>query len=220
MSEVHFGRQPSFRKLEPYREQIEELLREYGDILIPRLAEYEVELRCFPVEILNEIRAIYAHLYRASVSETETGIGGNIAKAKSHSKRAVLDCYKYLCVAHDDRYHEFLRKYRYVNWSKSGLADKVVELSNLRCKAVEILRIAKALESTQEESAEKNDPTEYTQKYEEAYKTYSRLNQKVHELENLMNLNSLRIVSHASNWLVGAVGAGGIVIGMLLGLLI
>lgn len=48
------------------REKLEELLEEYGNTLAPCIVEYEAETCEFPVEILNEIRAIYAHLYRAS----------------------------------------------------------------------------------------------------------------------------------------------------------
>ena len=51
---------PSLEKLMPYSDLVNNLFAEYGDILVPRLVEYEVELSEFPVEVLNEIRAIYA----------------------------------------------------------------------------------------------------------------------------------------------------------------
>ena len=76
---------------QPYLREVEELFNLYANIINPLIIEYEVEKTEFPVEILNEIRAIVSHLVRASVSSDDSEVHENIKKSKSHAKRAILD---------------------------------------------------------------------------------------------------------------------------------
>lgn len=179
---------PSLDKLQQYGSKIEELLGEYGTVLAPKIVEYEVENCEFPIEILNEIRAIYAHLYRASISKSDEDTCSNIDKAKSHSKRAVLDCYKYLCVTYDNRYHEFFKKYSYVDWNRSGLQSDIQMIDEQRAKAVQNLRRAKTLEST-EKTSNDSSADSYRHLYELSYNDYLRLMQKINELSTKMARN-------------------------------
>lgn len=191
---------PSLDKLQKYNSKIEELLEEYGTVLAPKIVEYEVENCEFPIEVLNEIRAIYAHLYRASVSKSDEDTCSNIDKAKSHSKRAVLDCYKYLCVTYDDRYHEFLKRYSYVDWSRSGLQSDIQAIDEQRAKAVHNLRRAKTLEST-EKTSNGSSVDSYRQLYELSYNDYLTLMQKINELSAKMARNG-GIVSKIPHFLI------------------
>lgn len=204
---------PSLDRLMPYKEKIEMLLADYGDSLIPHLVEYEVELSCFPVEVLNEIRAIYAHLYRASVSDDDKDIGGNIEKALSHSKRASLDCYKYLCVAYDERFHAFFKRYNYVNWGKSKLLGEIDRINSLRGEAVSLLRDAKEMESKED----KSQITSYDQKYKLAYEKYCELSTEVKKLEHWICENPDTIVSRIPGFLLAVVATCGVLLGVLLG---
>lgn len=69
----------------------------------------------FPIEILNEVRAIMSHIAKCYEITNEELIQKNIGKAKSHMKRCVLDCYKYLCLAYSDYYENFVHKYRFTD---------------------------------------------------------------------------------------------------------
>lgn len=72
----------------------------------------------FPIEILNEIRAIFTHfsrIYDESVSDEE--ISSEIKKAEGHLNRAILDCYKYNCVSLYDFYNQFRKEYKFADLS-------------------------------------------------------------------------------------------------------
>lgn len=209
---------PSIYNLMECKEDLEELLFEYGNVLAPRIVEYEVERCEFPVEVLNEIRAIYAHIYRASVATAGRDATRNLRKAKSHSKRAVLDCYKYLCVTYDNRYHEFFKKFNYINWTKSELIEDVVAIDKKRKEAVDILRQAKTQESTERFSGV-NPPSDYRQQYKRAYCEYVELMKLLTVLENKI-LDNYTIVSKFPATAITLAGVAGVTIGVILGLLL
>lgn len=212
---------PNLDNLSYCKQDFEELLQEYGDVLAPRIIEYEVERCEFPVEVLNEIRAIYAHIYRASVASNNQDIEGNIGKAKSHSKRAVLDCYKYLCVTYDRYYHEFFKRFGYINWDKSHLMDEVDAVDKKRTLAVEALKKAKIQESTETTSEISSiDPNQdYRILYAKAYNEYVELATMIRELETAI-LEKKSIVSRFPAFLVAAIGALGLVAGFILGFIL
>ena len=175
-------REPRLENLVPYKEKIETLLSEYGKILSPKIIEYEVEKNEFPVEILNEIRAIYSHLFRASISSTEDDIEKNVDNALSHSKRAIRDGYKFLCVAYEERYVRFFERYRRIHWEESCLHNQVIEIEERRRTAVRLLREAKEQETVSACSVHGN----YLQ-YEKAYLNYVELNKLLNDLEIAVN---------------------------------
>lgn len=210
---------PSFEKLGAHKKDIECLFAEYGSVLAPKIVEYEVEQCLFPVEVLNEIRSIYAHLYRASVSERIEDTASNIAKARSHSKRAALDCYKYLCVAYDERYHKFFDRFNYINWDKSGFSEDILGIDRTRQLAVKMLQEAKTRESTEGASGEGHRSNEYINDYRDAYDKYKALMDMIADLEEKV-VNGQSIVSRVPVKLLILLGMGGIIIGLIIGLLI
>lgn len=211
---------PSFQRLSECAQDIEQLLYEYGNILAPKIVEYEVEQCMFPVEILNEIRSIYAHLYRASVSDTDENVVGNVTKARSHSKRAILDCYKYLCVTYDQRYHEFFKKYNYVDWHRSQLQEKVLSIDEKRSAAVKLLGDAKCKESTEGKSGLNNGTSlEYMSLYKEAYDTYISAMDGIYELEHMIS-DGRQIKTRKPVHLLLGSAIIGVVVGIIVGLLI
>lgn len=211
-------RNPSLDNFKICQKEIEELFEEYGKVLVPRIVEYEVEQCEFPVEVLNEIRAIYAHLYRASVAPKDSDIIGNIEKAKSHSKRAVLDCYKYLCVTYDNRFHEFFRKFGYINWSKSGLLNDMGIIDNKRKNAVATLRKAKEKESTEKLSGHENITPEedYRLLYKQAHDEYLQLMVLLESLEAKIIDGHTVVSRFPAQWLALA-GVCGTILGLVLG---
>ena len=76
-------------------EVLDTVFRMYIEDINPFIVRFEVSKGEFPIEIQNEIRAIYGHLVRAAMSDTPEQVLRNIDKMKSHSKRALLDCFKY-----------------------------------------------------------------------------------------------------------------------------
>lgn len=138
--------------LKSHEKELNDLFWDYANIVNPLIVEYEVEKNEFPIEILNEIRAIVGHIVRATTTKNETEISENISKAHSHMKRATLDGYKYLCVIYDDRYWEFYNRYDTVDWISSGLQNRIYDINQTRKLAVELLRKAKNSEGIENDS--------------------------------------------------------------------
>ena len=89
----------------------------YLSVISPFIIQLEALDGEFPVEILNEIRSIFTHLARCNSTEKEQIYEENIIKAERHVKRAVLDCFKYLCVAYDEYFRRFTKLNRNVDLS-------------------------------------------------------------------------------------------------------
>lgn len=142
----------------------EKIYKQYQDIIAPFIAELEVRDTEYPIEIFNEIRSIFTHLSRYKVQNSEK----DILAAESHSKRAILDCYKYLCISMEEKIHEFRREYKNTNL---GLADNgkfLPELNRLEAEAREAFKKAKKTEIKDEVS--ENEKYEL---FEIAYNAYS-----------------------------------------------
>lgn len=103
--------------LNKHKEELETAFRIYNEDIVPFIVQFEVSKNQFPVEVQNEIRAIYGHLVRASMATTDTVAKQNIDKMHSHTKRALLDCYKYNCIVMTDKYAEFFERYQGVDLS-------------------------------------------------------------------------------------------------------
>ena len=98
-------------------DKITELYATYLNVIQPLMLELEILDNAFPVEILNEIRATFSHLAKFSLSDNENIQSKNLTKAEGHIKRAILDCYKYLCAAYADQVMLFDYRYRNVDLS-------------------------------------------------------------------------------------------------------
>lgn len=94
-----------------YKKELDEAFRNYLEVINPFIVQFEVLRNEFPIELQNEIRAIYGHLARASIAETPQIAAKNVEKIKSHTKRALLDCYKYSCIIFIDNYNNFFERY-------------------------------------------------------------------------------------------------------------
>lgn len=169
--------------LKNYKDELNCLLSEYANVVNPLIVEYEVEKNEFPIEILNEIRAIIGHIVRATATKNEIEVLENIKKAHSHVKRAALDGYKYLCVVYDDRYWDFYARYDTVDWVGSKLQCDIHNMNEKRKSAVELLRKAKNSEAMENDSQRTNitgqehfkKTTSLKQMYKLAYEEYRDL---------------------------------------------
>lgn len=180
--------------LNKYKDELNRLLSEYANIVNPLIVEYEVEKNEFPIEILNEVRAIIGHIVRATATKDEEEIAENIKKAHSHVKRAMLDGFKYLCVIYDDRYWDFYARYDTVDWVGSELQSDVHDINEKRRRAVELLRKAKNSEGMENDSQRENTSSQgrldamitLSKMYERAYDEYKSLYQMIYLLDEKM----------------------------------
>jgi len=77
-----------------YNDRINEIHYKYVSIISPFIMQIEVLDGEYPVEILNEIRAVFTHLSKSHLSGDNDAVDRNLSKADAHIKRAILDCYK------------------------------------------------------------------------------------------------------------------------------
>lgn len=113
------------------------------NVIAPLIIQLETLDGEYPIEVLNEIRAIFTHLARSKVTEDINVYEDNIIKAESHAKRAVLDCFKYLCVAYDDQYHKFEHYYKNVDISLVDNGEFLPLLLEKRQNAVNLIQVAR-----------------------------------------------------------------------------
>ncbi|MCM1226181.1 MAG: hypothetical protein NC320_01990 [Clostridium sp.] len=139
----------------------------YLNVISPFIIQLEVLDHEFPVEILNEIRAIFTHLARSATTINSEIYSENIVKAERHVKRAVLDCFKYLCFVYDDKYREFEHLYKNVDLSLIDNGKFLPELCQKRSFAIELLQIAKEKEIISENIEDSFDD------FERAYNAFS-----------------------------------------------
>ena len=67
-----------------HKEQLDEVFQVYLDDINPFIVQFEILKNEFPIELQNEIRAMYGHLARAAIAATPEEAERNLAKIKSH----------------------------------------------------------------------------------------------------------------------------------------
>lgn len=147
--------------------ELEEIYSQYHNSIKIFIGQLEVLQNKFPVEILNEIRAVFSHIAKVYVCENEKVAWENVNKAKGHIKRAQLDAYKYMCYGFSKYYVEFRELYKNVDLSYVNNGDFINELSKTYACA-----IAKA-ENARMVEAKAYDVIESYEKYEDAYNEYA-----------------------------------------------
>lgn len=167
-----------------------EIYQEYLNVIAPLISELEVRDGEYPVEIFNEIRSIFTHISRCKLQNKDS----ELESAHRHVKRAVLDCFKYLCVSIATKMRNFRNSYKKVDLSYADNGRFLPELNRLDSIATEAYKTAKYAEI-------KNEITESElfELFETAYNKYSELDAF---LEN-SNEAILFASSHAkhSNWI-------------------
>ncbi len=148
------------------------IYKEYYETIVPFIVTLEVLDGEFPVEILNEIRAIFSHISAYKLNNSES----DLQLALGHVKRAVLDCYKYMCVSIEERIKEFRHEYRHANLSMADNGKFLPEINRLHRLAKDKMILAKRFESvkTSFASLEERNKELYTL-YESAFLAYNKL---------------------------------------------
>lgn len=163
--------------LSDYTELLDTVFRMYIEDINPFIVRFEVSKGEFPAELQNEIRAIYGHLIRASMADTPEQIQRNIEKMKSHSKRALLDCFKYTSIICSDNYDSFMKRYEGIDltYLENGafLPDVVTRCENAR-RSLQSAKIAETSNISEDD---------LFALYQDAYKQFEDLNTKIQRAE-------------------------------------
>lgn len=161
-----------------YKHDLDEAFRAYLEDINPFIVQFEVLKNEFPIELQNEIRAIYGHLARASIADSPEVAQRNIQKIKSHTKRALLDCYKYSCIIFTDNYLGFFERYQGVDLSYLENGKFLSEAQAMYNQAKNCYFAAKEAE-TSNISEEKQFNL-----YQEAYNKFVALENKIRSVED------------------------------------
>lgn len=191
-------------------ELLNTIFRMYIEDINPFIVRFEVSKGEFPVEVQNEIRAIYGHLVRATMAISPDQVLSNIEKMKSHSKRALLDCFKYTSIICSDNYDDFMNRYKNIDLTYLENGKFLTDIVKSCRKARENLRNAKIAETSN------ISEDELFILYQDAYKQFEELNDKLQQAEEsaafLQHKASKKDkVSNISLW----VGIGGFIVGVI-----
>jgi len=191
-------------------ELLNTVFRMYIEDINPFIVRFEVSKGEFPIEVQNEIRAIYGHLVRATMATSSNQVLRNIEKMKSHSKRALLDCFKYTSIICSDNYDDFMNRYENIDltYLKNGqfLTDIVKRCREAR-KALQDAKVAETSNISEDD---------LFSLYQDAYRQFEELNDKLQQAEDsaafLQHKASKKDkISNISLW----VGIGGFVVGII-----
>lgn len=160
-----------------YKEDLDEVFRAYIEDINPFIVQFEVLKNEFPIELQNEIRAIYGHLARASIAETPEVAERNIQKIKSHTKRALLDCYKYSCIILTDNYVSFFDRYKGVDLSYLEKGTFLTSVQSLYNEAKDHYFKAKKAETSNISEEQQFEL------YQDAYNLFTDLQRKIETVE-------------------------------------
>lgn len=143
---------------------------EYLETVAPLIIRYETLVNKFPIGILNEIRAVFGHLAKYNVSEQEETKEKELSKAENHFTRLKRDCYKYLCMAYEDKYKEFQNLA--IDKFEEPIKTMAIKVSQLHEKAIDNVLIAREMELSiySEEKHEKS-----FNYYEQAFEYFNKI---------------------------------------------
>lgn len=182
-------------------ERITVIYNTYLSVIAPFIIQLEVLDGEFPIEILNEVRAIFTHLARCSVTDDSNVYEENIVKSERHVKRAVLDCFKYLCVAYDEHFRAFSRLNRNVDLSYVSNGEFLRKLNELHAEAVKNKTAAQTKELRAENMEDVFDD------YEKAYNSYAAVYNCIQDSsESIDYFKHKAVAKDTLNIIFGAVG--------------
>lgn len=191
-------------------ELLNTVFRMYIEDINPFIVRFEVSKGEFPVEVQNEIRAIYGHLVRATMSTSSDQVLRNIEKMKSHSKRALLDCFKYTSIICSDNYDDFMKRYQNIDLTYLENGQFLADIVTMCKKARKDLQNAKIAETSN--ISEDN----LFSLYQDAYRQFEELNDKLQQAEESAAFLEHKAskkdkISNISLW----VGIGGFIVGVI-----
>jgi NADH:ubiquinone oxidoreductase subunit C len=163
-------------------ERVKQLYKVYFTDIQGYVSWFQIVANEFSVAVLNEIRDIFTHLSRyhaldLSVEKKKK----EIERAESHVIRAKLDCFKFYCLAIDDKIEKFDKMYESVDLSYVRDGKFLTEFQNLYNPAHNQLINAKTPEANNV-----SDIEAIYGLYESACKAYKRCYELITD-ENVLN---------------------------------
>ena len=180
--------------------QVVEELRSLGAVAVDSLEQLlTLEAQAnppVPVIIRSDrksIRSVFTHLARYKLQDEQN----DLISAERHIKRAILDCYKYLCISIAENTAKFREEYKKVDLKLADNGTFLPTLDRLDCLAQEAFKAAKKSE------IKKCDDDEQYQLYENAYNAYSAVDKHLVDSNEAIlfasshskNTNRLTIIS-------------------------
>lgn len=193
-----------------YSEEINNIFRIYFEDINPFIVQFEILKNEFPIEVQNEIRAIYGHLVRASIAKNENEVVRNIEKMRSHTKRALFDCFKFSCIIISDEYTNFFIRYKGVDLTYINKGDFLRDIQQKYRDASNQIKKAKQLELSNASE------DQLVSEYQYAYELFADIDKKLREAEKdasyLKHKATKKDIISVISLMVGVVGA---IIGIL-----
>ena len=187
-----------------YQESINEVFQIYYEDINPFIVQFEILKNEFPIEIQNEIRAIYGHLVRASIADNDADVQRNIEKMRSHTKRALFDCFKYSCILISDKYSDFFERYRGIDLTYINKGHFIHDIQQKYRQATKQLQAAKELELSN--ASEDQLVAEYQRAYELFADIEDQLNKAESDAAFLKHRATRRDVLAIASFIIGAAG--------------
>jgi len=200
--------------------RIRDICSTYIQLISPLIIQNEILANTFPTEVLNEIRAVFTHFAKYTLSDDPSIKEKNLTKAEGHIKRSILDCYKYVCMTYEDVYIDFCKSYKNIDLSFVDNGEFLPKLLETRKKAFDLLLKARKLDLAIDSDDEATTDEVY-EKYGKAYQAYSEvytlITDSYTKLENLKRKVVTKINKDKIFGIAGlAVGILGIIIGIIL----
>lgn len=167
------------------KNEIFKIFEQYQEVIRPMMSALEVEDGFYPIEILNEIRAIVNHYSKILIIDRKEDypnasavIDEEIKKTKAHIKRAILDVFKYSCLSESNNYMRFHEQTKNVDLSEIDNGEFIVKLTQLYKAAKDSLINAKKMEHSIENSSDEELNSIYDA-FQDAYIKYSELRKHI-----------------------------------------
>lgn len=170
-----------------------QIYEQYETVIAYFIAEIEVRDTEYPIEVFNEIRATFTHLSRYKLHDNEK----DLTSAERHVKRAILDCYKYMCISFAEEIKGFRETYRNVDLKIADNGKFLPELDRLEnvAKGTYINAKKHEIEGTISED-------ELYSMFEDAYNKYHMVSEfLVESNEAILFASSHSKRSNTVNWI-------------------
>lgn len=184
------------------KDRLETLLSNYREQAKPLMDDINARLGVYPENCLNEIRAMLDHVsrcYRADdnsdLSEEEKNkvADEELAKAESHLRRLMYDCFKQLNILLYDAIHEQEKKTYSSHWLYIDGGKFWSDYTNGLQKAIESVVDAKKNESYEPDLA--------MECYDSAYNSYCAVEQiLIRHKKDLLYSRCLKYIEAVNNW--------------------
>lgn len=126
--------------------QLDQIYNSYLNSICPLITIYEVLAGNCPVAIMNEIRALFTHLARDYTTKEPDIKEKEIHSAQRHLERILRDCFKYVCLAYEDQYREFILTYAHIDLTRVDNGDFLPVFKSCYTEAKNLFLEARKLE--------------------------------------------------------------------------